>query len=243
MCQRHFARFFFNLMRLNFSALRRWLVLGLIASNLALGGLSFVLLRGLDSEYSELLGRSVPILAQLHGISVNLIRSRRAMLDALAAQTDAERARLLDRAVYFEHVSAKLRLDYQRSPDLVNGEAVDFEIETAARDFKAGMEQFIALVRAGRTADANEFRASRLRLLVDRYYDIIEKRVTLIGARAEQINLAYTQGNGLRAKVVLLLASWPFVATLVVGCVLVVTLIALLVAVLKPIIVARKPAA
>lgn len=230
-------------MRLNFSTLRQWFILGLLASNLALGGLSFFLLRELDSQYSVLIDRSVPILIQLHNVSLNILHSRRAMQDALTAKTDGERAMLLDRAVHFEQVSAKLRLDYQRSPDLVNGEALDSEIEIVARDYKIGMEQFVALARAGRTAEASELRSKRLRLLVDRYYDLIEKRVTQIGSRAGQINQNYTQGNGFRSKLVLLLASWPVVATLGIGCVFLITLLALLVTVLKPGIVSRKPAA
>ncbi len=230
-------------MRLSYpAAIRQWFILGLLVSNLALGGLSYTLLRELDTQYSNLLDRSIPILAKRHGISVNLIRSRRAMLDSLAAKTDAERALLLDRAAHFEQESAKLRLNYQHSPDVVNGQDLDAEIEAVARDYRKGMEQFIALVHAGRAVEAAELRTNGLRQVVDHYDDVIERRVTQIEARAEQINQTYTQGNGFRAKMVLLLASWPVVATLAITCVLVITFLALLAAVLKPAFTSRKSA-
>ena len=221
-------------MRLSFSSLRKWFILGLLVSNLILGGLSFFLLRALDARYSELLGRSVPIMAELHGVTMSVMRSRRAMSDSLTAKPGPEQTAFLDRAVHFEQASAKARLGYQYSPDVLNGEAVDREMESVAADYKAVMQRFLGFVRNGRIAEASALRTNDLRVITDRYYELLEKRTTQIEERAEQMGQDYTKGISFQSKLVLTMASWPIMAALLVVLVFLITLLSLFVAVFTP---------
>jgi len=221
-------------MALNSSTIKRWLVIGLLVSNLALGALSFFLLRELDVSYSQLVSQSVPVMTHLHEMTTTVMHAQRGLSLSSQAATRQEALNQLSRALRFERESADRRLRYQQTPDVINGASVDQEIETVARDYHELVGQFASLVQADRRAEAEKLRLGPLRTAADRYCDVIDIRVSQVEQRAEQISSDYSADTGIRSKVVLSLASWPVLGGLLLAVVMAGTVLALFIAVFTP---------
>jgi tetrahydromethanopterin S-methyltransferase subunit F len=228
-------------MALTSSSIKRGLIIGLLLSNLLLGGLSWFLLHEVDASYSQLLTQSVPVVTHLHEMTTTVMHAQRAFSLATQAATPQAAEEQLARGLKFESESAARRLRYQRTPDLINGASVDPAVETAAREYRSMTAELARLIRAGQHAQAEEFRLGPLRQAADRYYDVIDVRISQIEQRAQTMNRDYTANTGFRSKLVLSLAYWPVIAGGVLAMIMVFTVLALFVAVFAPRFGAGKP--
>jgi hypothetical protein len=214
--------------------LRQFLIIALLCSNMVLGLMSYSLLRQASSGYAELVGQSVPILTDLHSVTLSAMRAYRATGLAILADTEVLRLDSLTRAARYEQDSAAQRLRYQKSPDLINGLSIDLPIESAAKDYHEKLAQFTSLIQAGRIPEAIAFRSGPLRVSVDAYCDLLDLRILSLEQRARQLTQDYSQNHQNWRNVLLALGSWPLLAAIVSLVLALGMLVALLVSVFTP---------
>lgn len=189
------------------------LVVALVLSNIGLGLFAFYLLRGMDRQYSDLIGRSVPVLNSLQTLTARSMQAMRASNPVPFEGESARRDALVQQARTALEADLGLRNEILKS-DWVGASAERAELQAAGESFTKVAGDVIGHYAAGRIADAARLRESELRRVFDRYIAATTKAADVIETDSQRINDDVSARTGSMAKWVLGVASWPIVALL-----------------------------
>jgi hypothetical protein len=187
------------------------LVLLLIVSNIGLGIFSFYLLRKIDRDYSELIGRSVPLLNDLQTLTALSAQAMRttgpSLLDApaerRAAAMQQTQAMLAREQRFRTHVFARewLTPSPEGKPACVK----------AGDAFAAAAAEVVRLFAAGDTAGAGRLREEKLRPAFDDYQNALTHAADVLEAESLRTNDTFSTKTGSMSTVVLGLSGWPVI--------------------------------
>lgn len=189
------------------------LVVVLVLSNIGLGVFAFYLLRAMDRQYSDLIGRSVPVLNSLQTLTARSMQAMRATNPVQFEGESARRGSLLQQAKAALEADRELRSEILKS-DWVGASAERAQLQAAGESFTKTGSDVIGHYAAGRTAEAARLREGELRGIFDRYIAATTKAADVIEADSQRINDHVSARTGSMAKWVLGVASWPIVALL-----------------------------
>ena len=186
------------------------LIVVLVLSNIGLGLFSFFLLRAIDKQYSELIGKSVPVLNSLQTVTARAMEAMRTTNPNSVAAVEGRRGQ--------QHQEASMAL--ARDRDLRN-EVLRAEWAGAAKEreeFKQTGEAFtklatevVAHLAAGRTNEAMQLREGRLRGAFDHYILAATKAADVLEADSERMNLSVSAKADNMSTLLLGIASWPII--------------------------------
>ena len=201
--------------------IKTFLLIALVITNIGLGISCYSLLQRANSGYGQLIDRSIPIMSDLHEITLTVMRSYRIASQALRTNDSNEQQRLLIEAKALEHKSALVREHFQAAPDLVNGEAIDTQVEMVAKIYHMNLEQYGSLVDV-------------LRSSADDYFEVLEKRVADVEKIAGRLRSEIAKSQTLWGRVGLAVGGWPLWAGFLGLIATAIMMIALLVSVFFP---------
>lgn len=187
------------------------LVVLLVLSNVGLGLFSFFLLRAIDRQYSELIGRSVPVLNALQTLTARSMMAMRSTNRANFEAPAASRGGVVQQANVALAEDRDLRNEVLKA-DWLGTSAERTELQTAGEAFTKLSGEVIAHYSAGRIDEAARVRESDLRAAFDRYISATTKAADVIEADSQRLNDSVSARAGSMAKWLLGLASWPIVA-------------------------------
>lgn len=214
--------------------IKTFLLIALVITNIGLGISCYSLLQRANSGYGQLIDRSIPIMSDLHEITLSVMRSFRSASLAIRTTDPKEQQRLLNEARALEHKSALLRNHYQAAPDLVNGEAIDTQVEKVAKSYHDNLSHYGSLLDAGKLAEAEIYRTDVLRGSADNYYEVLEKRVADVEVIAARLRTEIAINQTHWGRVGLAVGGWPLWAGFLGLIATAVMMIALLVSVFFP---------
>ena len=214
--------------------IKTFLLIALVITNISLGISCYSLLQRANSGYGQLIDRSIPIMSDLHEITLTVMRSYRIASQALRTNDSNEQQRLLIEAKALEHKSALVREHFQAAPDLVNGEAIDTQVEMVAKIYHMNLEQYGSLVDAGKLAEAERYRTDVLRSSADDYFETLEKRVADVEKIAGRLRSEIAKSQTHWGRVGLAVGGWPLWAGFLGLIATAIMMIALLVSVFFP---------
>ncbi len=196
---------------MQFGRLRFVLILALLASNLLVGVLSLYFLRSMDERYGTLLDRSVA--------PINNLRTLTRELSVVQ--------RLARRVVDPDHEPGWTELVTQMDDASNNALAHGAEIsrmqlfaETRhhaiiakfAKEYDQKVDQFIAMVRARKFAEANKFNFDELRPYYDSYQVALDAAADYVQRQGNDLRDRYTADSRLFGGFLLAFAGWPLLA-------------------------------
>jgi len=224
---------------MQFGRLRFVLILALLASNLLVGVLSLFFLRSMDERYSALLNSSVPVINNLRTLTRELSTVQR----------------LARRVVDPENEPAWKDLIPQMDEDSNNALARALEVSRLAlfkdtrhaaiiakfgKEYDQRADQFIALARAGKLAEANKFNTEVLRPYYDNYQLALDAAADYVERQGNDLRDRYAQDSRLFGGFLLAFAGWPLLAAGVLVVVMGLLVIGLFAAVFFPKLFASK---
>ena len=186
------------------------LVVLLILSNLALGLIAFYYLRAIDRKYSELIGRTVPALNDLQDLTTVSLQAMRStnptLFDAQAREQMVESGRAL--LVRDRDLRDRI-LKRSSLGDDATGERAG--LQTAGDNFDKEAGDVVALLDAGKMAEAGQAREQTLRPVFDRYVTATGKVADLYQTQTLKTSDGFTAHTHIVSRVVLGVATWPVV--------------------------------
>ena len=186
------------------------LVVVLVLSNIGLGVFAFFLLRQIDRQYSDLIGRSVPVLNSLQTSTAQALRAMRATNPALLSGGDPPQSFRLEEARAVIARDRDLRGQLLKS-DWAVAVPERNDVAASGEAFTRLAGEVLGLIAAGRVEAGAEMREATLRPAFERYIAAITKAADVLEAESERINASVSARTGSWSTVVLGVASWPLV--------------------------------
>jgi hypothetical protein len=187
------------------------LVVVLVLSNIGLGAFSFYQLREMDRRYSELFGRSIPILSDLQTLTAKAVAAMRGTRTDLFLESKVGTAAVAESARAGFAVDRSLRGKLLKAEWIAGGEMERAEFQAAGENFSRVSDEVIAAYAAGRTTAAAQLRDGRLRPAFERYLDAVTKLSDVVEEASVRANDAVSARTGNMSTVLLGLGSWPVV--------------------------------
>ncbi|MBI2513624.1 MAG: MCP four helix bundle domain-containing protein [Opitutae bacterium] len=221
------------------SRLKFWLMIGLLASNLAVGLLSLYVLRNVNQRYAHLLDRSVPTLNGLRTLSRELSavqRLARRIVDPDNENAWADLLPQMDESSNLAQVHAR---------DVARVEAfaetpLRGTIERYSREYDEKVDTFLALARARKLEDANRYNTDVLRPFHDSYQNALDDAADHVQQQGRDLRDRYAEDSRFFSSLLLAFAGWPLLAGLAAVFVMAVLIVGLLVSVFAPGLMARN---
>jgi CHASE3 domain sensor protein len=189
------------------------LVVVLVLSNIGLGVFAFFLLRTIDRQYSDLIGRSVPILNNLQTLTTRSMQAMRGTNPTAFPANGADRAEFLRNSGISVAKDRDLRNEILRA-DWPDSTAERNEVRAAGDEFTRLANEVIAHYLAGRGAEAARIRESTLRAAFDRYVVAVTKAADVVEAESERMNGSVSDRAESLSRVLLGVATWPIIVLL-----------------------------
>lgn len=186
------------------------LVIVLVLSNIGLGLFAFFLLRTIDRQYSDLIGRSVPVLNGLQTLTATSMQAMRATNPLLFEGAGGQRPQRVQEAAVAFAADRDARKALLTS-EWAAAEAERAQLQGAGEGFTQLGSELLAHLAAGRMAEAARLREVRLRPAFDRYVAIASKAADVLEAESRRLNDTVSAKTGSMSTVVLGVASWPLV--------------------------------
>jgi hypothetical protein len=227
---------------MQFGRLRFVLILALLASNLIVGVLSLFFLRSMDRRYSALFDRSVPLINNLRTLTRELSSVQRLARRISDPKNETDWASLLQQMDEGSN-SAKAHAVEISGMELLNGTRHVGAMVRFGREYDDKVDEFLALARAQKIAEANQYNIDMLRPAYDRYMDALDAVASFVEREGSDQRVRYAEESRLFGGFLLAFAGWPLLAAGVIIVVMAVLVIGLLIAVFFPRLFTSKSAA
>jgi hypothetical protein len=225
---------------MQFGRLRFVLILALLASNLLVGVLSLLFLRSVDQRYAALLDRSVPLINNLRTLTRELSGVQRLARRISDPKNEAAWAPLLaqmdaaSESAKAHAIEVGAMISFKDSPQVP-------AVARFGRDYDEKVDHFLALARAEKIAEANQYNSEVLRPAYDRYMDALDNVANAVEREGNDLRHRYAADSRLFGGFLLAFAGWPLLAAAVIIMVLLVLVLGLFAAVFFPKLFASKP--
>jgi hypothetical protein len=206
------------------------LVMVLVFSNIALGGLSFYLLRDMDQRYSRLIGRSVPALNDLRELLADVTTAYRSSGRLLLAKDGTPRPEAAQRMRLALAQEKQFRAEVLQAPLWTEQAAARSGLEKNGAEFERIAADVSRLIAANRDEDAVRAREVMLRPVCDRYLEAIGRAADEIEMISLRANKDYTSKTNQLSTIVLGLGGWPILVTGLLLCFTAVFLLIIMIA-------------
>lgn len=195
------------------------LLLVLLVSNVGLGLLSFFLIRSVDRRYTELLGRTIPLLNDLQTLTAKSVNAMRVTNPDGAERTLGDPATLarLHKTVGDDRALREKILSRPWPADLISGRN---EIARAGGQFTQWCVETLDLQGKGERAASLKIRDERLRPAFEDYLNTLTKVADSVEANSGKESEQFSGTTGSFSRIVLGIGIWPVVA---VGALLILT--------------------
>ncbi len=228
---------------MKFGRLRFVLILALLASNLLVGVLSLLFLRSMEQRYAALFDRSVPLINNLRTLTRELGAVQRLARRVSDPKNEAAWAALLPSMAEGSKNARTHALEISGMATLKDSRHVA-ALSGYGRTYDEKVNEFLALARADKIAEANRFNSEVLRPAYDDYMDALDDVANFVEREGSDLRDQYAQDSRLFGGFLLAFAGWPLLAAGVIIVVMALLVIGLFVAVFFPKLFATKqPAA
>ncbi len=212
---------------------RFWLVVGLLVSNLAVGILSLFFLRSVNERYALLFERSIPVVNNLRTLTRELGGIQRLARRVVDPSNEPNWKELLPQ---MNDLSDKAKV---HAMDISNAELFKATphaaaIVTMGQDYDAKVDNFLALVRAGKLSEANHYNIEVLRPGYDNFQTTLDAAADHVESQGNNLRDRYAQDTRFFGGLLLAFAGWPVIAAVIGVVVLSLLIITLLVTILTP---------
>jgi hypothetical protein len=212
---------------------RFWLVVGLLASNLAVGILSLFFLRSVNQRYALLFERSIPVVNNLRTLTRELSfvqRLARRIVDPVNEPNWQELVPLMDDS------SAKTRTHALEisTADLFKGTPHASAIVAGSRDYATKVATYLALIHEGKLTEANRYNTEVLRPGYDNFQLTLDAAADYVESQGNNLRDSYTRESRFFGGLLLAFAGWPVIAAGIAVAVLALLIITLLVTIFTP---------
>jgi len=226
---------------MQFGRLRFVLILALLASNLLVGVLSLFFLRSMDRRYSALFDRSVPLINNLRTLTRELGSVQRMARRISDPNNETDWIALLPQMEDGSN-SAKAHAVEISSMELLKGTRHVGAMANFGREYDDKVDAFLALARARKISEANQYNIDVLRPAYDHYMDALDGVANFVEREGSDLRVRYAQESRLFGGFLLAFAGWPLLAAGVIIVVMALLVIGLLVAVFFPRLFAPRTA-
>ncbi|MES2693404.1 MAG: hypothetical protein V4773_08025 [Verrucomicrobiota bacterium] len=189
------------------------LVIVLVVSNVGLGGFSFYLLRKVDQEYSDIIGRSLPVMNSLQTLTAKAMRAMRATNPVQLGKPAGKQANFLQQATAEFAADRNERLKALRS-EWTGATAERTELQESGEAFTKLGTEVVAHYAAGRIEEAASIREDDLRIAFDRYIAAATKAADVLEIESTRLNSDVSARTDNVSSVVLGIATWPIIVVL-----------------------------
>jgi hypothetical protein len=228
---------------MKFGRLRFVLILALLASNLLVGVLSLLFLRSMEERYAALFDRSVPLINNLRTLTRELGAVQRLARRVSDPKNETAWAALLPQMAEGSKNARTHALEISGMPSLKDSRHVA-AMADYGREYDDKVNQFLALARAEKIAEANQFNTDVLRPAYDQFMDVLDDVANYVEREGSDLRDRYAEDSRLFGGFLLAFAGWPLLAAGVIIVVMALLVIGLFVAVFFPKLFATKqPAA
>ncbi|HEY0865126.1 MAG TPA: MCP four helix bundle domain-containing protein [Lacunisphaera sp.] len=224
---------------MKFGRLRFVLILALLASNLLVGVLSLLFLRSMEQRYAALFDRSVPLINNLRTLTRELGAVQRLARRVSDPKNEAAWAALLPSMAEGSRNARAHALEISAMATLKDSRHVA-ALSGYGRAYDEKVNEFLALARAEKIAEANRFNTEVLRPAYDDYMDALDDVANFVEREGSDLRDQYAQDSRLFGGFLLAFAGWPLLAAGVIIVVMALLVIGLFVAVFFPKLFATK---
>jgi hypothetical protein len=224
---------------MKFGRLRFVLILALLASNLLVGVLSLLFLRSMEQRYAALFDRSVPLINNLRTLTRELGAVQRLARRVSDPNNEAAWAALLPQMAEGSKSARAHALEISGMDSLKDSRHVA-AMAGYGRAYDEKVNEFLALARTDRIAEANRFNIEVLRPAYDQYMDALDDAANFVEREGSDLRNQYAQDSRLFGGFLLAFAGWPLLAAAVIIVVMALLVIGLFVAVFFPKLFATK---
>ncbi len=227
---------------MKFGRLRFVLILALLASNLLVGVLSLLFLRSMDQRYAALFDRSVPLINHLRTLTRELGTVQRLARRIADPQNEAAWAALLPQMAEGSNLARNHALEISGMHSLKDSRHVA-AMADSGRNYDGKVNEFLALARAQKVAEANRFNTEVLRPAYDQYMEALDDAADFVEREGSELRDRYAADSRLFGSFLLAFAGWPLLAAAGIIVVMGLLVTGLFVAVFFPKLFASKPSA
>lgn len=227
---------------MKFGRLRFVLILALLASNLLVGVLSLLFLRSMEQRYATLFDRSVPLINNLRTLTRELGSVQRLARRISDPKNETNWAALLTQMAEGSadaHKHAAEIVVMGSIPDSPHAAV----LTRTSREYADKVQQFLALAKAERIAEANQFNIDVLRPTYDQFMDAVDAAGNYVERQGSDLRARYAEDSRLFGGFLLAFAGWPLLAAGVIIVVMALLVIGLFAAVFFPKLFAAKQSA
>jgi hypothetical protein len=187
------------------------LVVLLVLSNILVGLLGVYLLRAVDKRYSELVGRSVPVLNDLRELMTDTVAAMRATNPRNFSGPDSNEPAVVEAMKTSLQKAVKFRDDLLENGSLKE-ELTDQEaLRKTGAAFAASVTEVMQIYSTGRRADGVRMREEKLLPSFDQHMAAIGRAADAVEANSLGISRDYTSRTNSLSTIVLGVASWPVI--------------------------------
>ncbi|SDR75420.1 MCP four helix bundle domain-containing protein [Opitutus sp. GAS368] len=228
---------------MQFGRLRFVLILALLASNLLVGVLSLLFLRSMEQRYAALLDRSVPLINNLRTLTRELSGVQRLARRISDPQNEPAWASLLNQMKDASDSAKAHAFEISAMESLKDSRHVA-TMARFGREYDDKADRFLALARAGKIAEANQYNVEVLRPAYDRYMDAVDDAANYVEREGVDLRARYAEDSRLFGGFLLAAAGWPLLAAAGLVVVMALLVLGLFTAVFFPrLFVSKRPAA
>jgi hypothetical protein len=181
----------------------------LIISNIALGLFGFVLLRGIDRNYSALIDQAVPTLHRLQTLTVAASETMRSTNPVLLQDPNARLPEIARAARDEIEHGAALRHELLSRNWVKNAEAGPPEIRSGGEAFDRAAIETVRLLEANQIAEAAKQRETILRPAYNNYVSATTRASDSLRTSSLEESNSLTLRASHVSKMILEIASWP----------------------------------
>jgi len=186
-------------------------LIALLASNLAIGILSFNFIRQLDDRYGQLLNDSLPLLNQVRSLSWEVTQVQRT-ISRYPQYDEVGRKDLMARRAW-STVRASELLNQIRNRDLPAGLQEPLaELEADQAAIMAASIRWEGFIRSGDLLAAQATNLSAVQPAYEAHTKVLEDLATRIENNGTQLNDVYSADASRSGIIVLAMAAWPLIA-------------------------------
>jgi hypothetical protein len=190
-------------------------IVALLVSNIALGALSFYLLRDTDRRYSELIENNMPLLNDLQTLTARSVVAMRVtgsgLLEAASGEPRNQAARYA-RSARDDEAALRTKLLARPWTNITTTSKAEFQ--RASETFATGVDRVITLALDNKISEATQLRETTLRPAFEKYQSTITRLADAVELGSRRASNALSEKTGSASTLVLGLAGWPILITL-----------------------------
>jgi hypothetical protein len=216
-----------------------WLLLGLLASNLAVGLLSLRFLNTISDRYVGTYDRSVPFLNHLRLLTRELSQVQRLARRVVDPKSEPAWAQLVQQ---LDDTSNRARLHAGEigSMELIRTTRFAPLLVQEGRAYDQSVDKFLAAIHEKRFEEASRYNTDTLRPEYDEFMRLLDDVGDHVQQQGADIRTHYEQDSRLFSGFMLAFAGWPLVALALTLAFVFLLILALLISVFAPGLLWRK---